>query len=135
MSLDEELFIDMVLSYLPLSYDQFVLTHHLNNTETTLTQLYNLLQTVKSGIKKNHAPTAINAHFLAIGSGKMKKRKAPYQSTRKGKAHDVGSSSGSKTKPNFDVPATSDPKEATSFHCGEKGHWRISCPKYLHIEG
>ena len=46
-------------------------------------------------------------------------------------AHDGKSNNESKTKPNFDVRAISDPKEATSFHYGEKGHWRRSYPKYL----
>ena len=77
VSFDDELAIDMVLNSLPPSYDQFVLTYHLNNTETTLTELHNLLQTAESGMKKNHAPTATNAPVLAIGCGKGNKRKAP----------------------------------------------------------
>ena len=67
----------MVLNSLPTSYDQFVLTYHLNNTEMITNQLCNLLKTTESGLKKYQAPTAINALVLAIGSGKVKKRKAP----------------------------------------------------------
>ena len=43
VSFDKELVIYMVLNFLPPSYDQFILTCHLNNIETTLTQLRNLL--------------------------------------------------------------------------------------------
>ena len=77
VSFGDELDIDMVLNSLTPSYDHFVLSYHPNNTETTLTKLHNLLQTIESGMKENHASTATNAHVLAIGSGKGKKRKAP----------------------------------------------------------
>ena len=40
---DEELPIDIVLNSLPSCYDQFILTYHLNNIETTLAELHNLL--------------------------------------------------------------------------------------------
>lgn len=66
----------MVLNSLSPSYDLFILTYHLNNMETTLTQLHNLFQTDVSGTKKNHAPSATSAPVLAIGSGKGQKRKA-----------------------------------------------------------
>ncbi|CAH1424644.1 unnamed protein product [Lactuca virosa] len=49
--------------------------YHLNNTETTLTQLQNLLRTTESGMKKNQTHTSTNAPVLAIGKTKGKKRK------------------------------------------------------------
>ena len=75
---DEELAIDMVLNSLPSCYDQFILAYNLNNTETTLAQLHNLLHTAKSRMKgKNQALTTIaSAPVLAIGKSKGKKRKA-----------------------------------------------------------
>ena len=76
VSFDDELAIDMVLNSLPPTYDQFVLTYHLNNMETALTELHNLLQTIESWMKKNHASNATNAPVLSIVYGKWKKRKA-----------------------------------------------------------
>ena len=40
---DEELAINIVLKSLPSCYDHFILTNHMNNSETTLDQLHNLL--------------------------------------------------------------------------------------------
>ena len=48
---DEELAIEIVLKPLPSCYDQFIQTYHLNNSETTLAQLHNLLRTAESGMK------------------------------------------------------------------------------------
>ncbi|XP_023765203.1 uncharacterized protein LOC111913730 [Lactuca sativa] len=86
VSFDDEFSIDMVLNSLPPSYDQFVLTYHLNNKETTLIELHNLLQTTEPGMKKNYVSTTSNAHVLVIGSGKGKKNKSPSQSGRKGRS-------------------------------------------------
>ena len=102
VSFDQELAIDMVLKYFPPSYDQFILTYHLNNTEITSIQHHNLLQTAKSGMKKNHVPSTISAPVLTIGRNEGKKRK--------GKSHAGASGNGSKTNPNFDVPIVSGPK-------------------------
>ena len=129
LSFDKNLAIDMVLNSLPPSYDQFILTYHLNNTETTLTQLHNLLQTAESGMKKNHVPSVTSAPDLAISQNKVKKRNVTFQSNQKGKAHAGASGSGSKAKPNFDVPAVSDPKEDTCFHYGKKKALEKKLPK------
>ena len=71
----EELDIDIVLHSLPSCYDQFILTYHLNNQETTLAQLQNLLQSVEVLIKgKSVDSTPAAAHVLVIRQGKGKKR-------------------------------------------------------------
>jgi hypothetical protein len=121
--IDEELAIDIVLNSLPSCYDQFILTYHLNNSETTLSQLHNLLRTAETGMKgKSDAPAPANTTVLAIGQGKGKKRKGPPKQNWKGKSH---------VKTSSDVTPVSDPKEATCFYCNDKGHWKRSCPKYL----
>ena len=118
----------MALNSLPPSYDQFILTYYLNNTEKTLTELHNLLQIAKLRMNKNHASTATNAPVLAIRSRIGKRGKAHSWSGRQGKADVGGSSSGSKSKPNFDVTTASDPKEATCFHYGKKGSLEKKLP-------
>ena len=129
---DEELAIDMVLNSLPDCYGQFILTYHLNNTEQTLAQLHNLLQTAEAGMKGKSIPsTPASAPVLAIGQGKGKKRKGPPKQNWKSKAQAVSSSNGPKAKPNGSTPHVSDPKEAICFYCNQKGHWKRSCPQYL----
>lgn len=82
-------------------------------------------------MKKNHAPSVASVVVMTIGHSIGRKRKATSQPNWKGKAHVGASSNGSKRKPNFYVPVVSDPKEVTCFHCGEKGNWIRSCPKYV----
>ncbi|KAI3767846.1 hypothetical protein L2E82_18275 [Cichorium intybus] len=48
---DEEMAIDIVLNSLPSCYDQFILAYLLNNNETTLAQLHNMMQTAEAGMK------------------------------------------------------------------------------------
>ena len=91
VNFDEEVAIDMVLNSLPSCYDQFILTYHLKNRETTLAQLHNLLQTTKSGLKEMSSTPPINATILAIDKGKWKKRKDAPKSNWKKKVH-AGSS-------------------------------------------
>ena len=85
---EEELSIDMVLNFVPSCYDQFILSYHLNKTETTLALLHNLLHTVDSGMKgKNQAPTTTtSAPILDIGKSKGKKRNASPKANWKYKA-------------------------------------------------
>lgn len=49
VNFDKELVIDMVLNSLPSCHDQFILTYHLNNIESTLMYLHGLLQTASRG--------------------------------------------------------------------------------------
>lgn len=58
---EKDLAIDMVLKSLLSSYDQFILTCHLNNTKTTLIELHSLLQTVDAGMKKSHSNSFASA--------------------------------------------------------------------------
>ncbi|KAI3700994.1 hypothetical protein L2E82_45635 [Cichorium intybus] len=83
MQIDEELAIDMVLNSLASCYDQFILAYHLNNTQTTLDELHNMLQTAEDALKGKGVPSA-NSPVMAIGRGK--KRKAPPKQNWKGKA-------------------------------------------------
>ena len=126
--IDDEFAIDIVLNSLPSSYDQFILTYHLNNTKTTLAELHNSLLTAEAGMKgKGTSLGSGSTAVLAIGQGKGKKRKGPTKQNWKGKAQ----ASGSKAKFGSDTPHVSNPKEADCFYCHEKGHWKRSCPKYL----
>ncbi|KAL7604688.1 hypothetical protein Lser_V15G19941 [Lactuca serriola] len=94
---DEELDIDIVLNSLPSCYDQFILTYHLNNNETTLSQFHNLLRIAEAGMKgKSISSTPASAPVLAIGQGNGKKRKGPPKQNCKGKSQDGSSKNGPK---------------------------------------
>ncbi|XP_023763647.1 uncharacterized protein LOC111912145 [Lactuca sativa] len=96
---DEELAIYIVLNSLPSCYDQFISTYHLNNSEITLAQLHNLLQTVEARMKRKCiASTPASAPILAIGKGKGKKRIDPPKKNWKEKSHAGSSSSDPKGK-------------------------------------
>lgn len=113
VNFDEELAVDIVLNSLPSCYDQFILTYHMNNNETTLSQLHNLLRTAEVGMKGKSIPSTPAAPVLAIGQGKGKKRKESHFVNWKGKTH---------VKPGSEFTPVPVPKEATCFYCNEKGH-------------
>ncbi|KAJ9554972.1 hypothetical protein OSB04_009586 [Centaurea solstitialis] len=95
---DKNLAIDMVLDSLPDSYDPFIMQFHMNDGETNMMQLHNLLQRAEEGMKKSHALASSTdvAQVNAIRTGKGKKRKATAQPAWKGKAHVGESNKGSK---------------------------------------
>lgn len=49
----DELFTDVILYSLPLSYELFILNFHMNGMEKILFELYGMLKTTKENIKKN----------------------------------------------------------------------------------
>nr|GFA44248.1 hypothetical protein [Tanacetum cinerariifolium] len=102
MVFDAELSINIILSGLPVDYNQ---------------------------IKKIDVPTTSAAHVLTVGHN-AKKRKT-FHSNWKGKVVKGKSGRGSKRKIEYEIAHTSDPKEAVCFYCNTKGHWKHSCPKYL----
>lgn len=59
------------------------------------------------------------------------KRNACSQPKSKGKSPTEESSKGSKRNAKYNIPHVNDPKESTSFHCNQKGHWKRIRLKYL----
>ncbi|KAL6550440.1 hypothetical protein OROMI_020928 [Orobanche minor] len=133
VKIDQNFAIDMVLDSLPTSYEPFIMQFNINDSETTIMQLHNMLQRAEQGMKKYHpsSRSGVVAPVNAIRHGKGKKRKANAQPGWKGKARSGESSGGSKRAVNRDIPPSINPKEATCYHCGQTGHWKRSCPKYL----
>ncbi|GJU25310.1 retrotransposon protein, putative, ty1-copia subclass [Tanacetum coccineum] len=129
MVFDAELSINIILSSLPADYNQFVLSYQMNRKETSIMELYSLLQTAEQGIKKIDVPSTSATPVLTVGYN-VKKRKT-YHSNWKGKAIQGKSDRGSKRKAESEIAPTSDPKEAMCFYYNTKGHWKRSCLKYL----
>ncbi|GJR65529.1 retrotransposon protein, putative, ty1-copia subclass [Tanacetum coccineum] len=129
MVFDAELSINIILSGLPVDYNQFVLSYQMNGKETSIMELHSLLQTVEQEINKIDMPSTLAAPVLTVGHN-AKKRKTFYFNW-KGKATKGNSDHGSKRKAESEIAPTSDSKEAVCFYCNIKGHWKGSCPKYL----
>nr|GEY47279.1 hypothetical protein [Tanacetum cinerariifolium] len=109
MVFDAELSINIIISCLPVDYNQFV-------------------QTTEQGIKKINVPSTSAALVLTVGHN-AKKRKTSH-SNWKGKAKKE-SPVVSLREAKSETAPTSYPKEAVCFYCNTKGHWKHSCPKYL----
>ena len=100
----------------------------MKNMEKTVMELHGMLKTAKSSMAKAKPATAV----LAIREGGVQKKNT---TTPKGKGKGKVGNPNFKPKPksmgqssSSKVPQVKDPKEATCFHCGEKGHWRRVCP-------
>ena len=133
VTIDQNFAIDMILDSLPISYGPFVMQFTMNDTDTTVMQLHNMLQRAEQGMKKipPAAGSSGTASVNAIKHGRGKKRKARAPPSWKGKAHTGESGNGSKRSGHSTIPPSKNPKEATCYHCNETGHWRRNCPKYL----
>ena len=66
MNFDKDLAINMVPNSQHISYDQFILTCHLNNTGTTLIEIHNIMQTVEAGMKKSHSNSFATAPIMLV---------------------------------------------------------------------
>nr|GEU95238.1 hypothetical protein [Tanacetum cinerariifolium] len=66
MVFDAKISINIILSGLPADYNQFVLSYQINRKQTSIMELYSLLQTSKQGIKKIDVPSTSAALVLIV---------------------------------------------------------------------
>ena len=109
--MDNELSIDFILAGLPYSFAQFVLNYRMNDKETSIPKLINLLKTVEPTLKKEGKIVMLVDSF---GSKNKKKRKITKK--KEGAAKKKAKETSSK---------------GTCFHCGKEGHWKINCKAYM----
>ena len=111
ISMDNELSIDLILDGLPDSFAQFVLNYRMNNKETTIPELINLLKTLEPTLMKE------GKTLMLVNSSSSKNKKKRKINKKKGGV--------AKKK----VKETS--SKGTCFHCGKEGHWKRNCKAHL----
>ena len=113
--MDNELSIDLILAYLPDNFAQFVLNYKMNDKETTIIELINLLKTVEPALmKEGKTVMLVNSSISKKGSRNEKKRKITKQN-------------GEATKKK--VKETS--SKGACFHYGKEGHWKRNYKAYM----
>ena len=113
--MDNDLCIDLILASLPSSFAQFVLNYKMNDKETTIPKLINLLKTVEPTLmKEGKTVMLVNSSSSKKGSKNKKKRKITNQKERTAKKK---------------VKETS--SKDTCFHYGKESHWKRNCKAYM----
>ena len=102
--MDNELSIDLILAGLLDIFAQFVLNYRMNDKDTTIPELINLLKIVKPTLMKD------GKTVILVNSSSSKNKKKRKITKQKGGA--------TKKK----VKETS--SKGTCFHCGKEGHWK-----------
>nr|GEY23440.1 zinc finger, CCHC-type [Tanacetum cinerariifolium] len=100
--------VSLILIGLRKEYDGFVQNYNMHSIGKTVSELHAMLKLHEQTLPKNNAP-ALNA----IRAGKVQKAYAP--------------------KPKITPPPKrEDPaKDSICPECGEIGHWKRNCPRYL----
>ena len=108
--------VHIVLLSLPESFNQFKVNLSMNKLEFTLPELLKELQAAESIMKKKPS--------VFIGETSTFKPKG--KAGKKKKNND-----GKKKIPATGAVKKSDQTKGKCFHCGQKGHWKTNCPKFL----
>ncbi|XP_042415804.1 RNA polymerase II C-terminal domain phosphatase-like 2 isoform X1 [Zingiber officinale] len=108
-AMDHELSIGLILHSLSNSYSQFVMNYRINQIESTIPELINMLKIVELSVKKEPKVVML------------------FDSSKKGSKRKLKTQAKGKKKPKKGELA---PK-GSCHHCGEMGHWKRNCKIYL----
>ncbi|KAH0632545.1 hypothetical protein KY284_035331 [Solanum tuberosum] len=107
--------VEMILQFLPDSFQQFCLNNNMNKMSLSLAQLLNELQAAETLVKKQ-APSMV----LNVEKGSTFKSKGGQKKKKAHKAKAIAPLIGGMKKP-----------KGKCFHCKMSGHWRAHCPDFL----
>ncbi|XP_045801273.1 AUGMIN subunit 7-like isoform X1 [Trifolium pratense] len=102
---------DLILQSLPDSYSQLVMNYIMNNIYKTLPELASMLRTAEQILKKGKGKTILMVQNGNEHKDMGKKKFKPSTSSLK--------------------PVGGVTKKGTCFHCGQIGHWKRNCTRYL----
>ncbi|KAL0340210.1 UNVERIFIED_CONTAM: hypothetical protein Sradi_4537800 [Sesamum radiatum] len=134
--LDNDMYIDVILQPLPLSYDPFIVNFIMNGLEKSINELINMLVKYEATIKKSAPSVLIGEASTSKAKGKRAGRWKRKKS--KAKAKTVVIAKDAKSAPAAPVGmgkgrrrmGTQQQSRANDIyaHCREKGHWKRDCP-------
>ncbi|KAJ9557107.1 LOW QUALITY PROTEIN: hypothetical protein OSB04_011721 [Centaurea solstitialis] len=123
-----EMVATIVLRSLTSAYEQFVINYTMHGMDKTIMELHGMLKNVEENMAKHKPSTSSTIPVLAIKEGGVKKKR---RSTSKGKGKAPAAAPKPKGKEKVTSAPKATPKDATCYHCGEKGHFRSTCQKFL----
>src|SRR3954464_1104925 len=83
--LGQELATDFILASLPSSYGKFISNYHMHGVEKGLNELYGMLKTAESDMKK----CVGHSHVMVVQNKPSFKKKDTFWSKKKGKSKDT----------------------------------------------
>ena len=124
-NIDGEFQVDLILQSVPKSFKEFKLNYNMNKKIYTLSKMMIELVVVEGILVIANVDTkmveASSSKPKSKGKGGRKKKDFTKQ---EGKQVALGVSNKGKKKGN-------DYTKGICFHCGEKGHWKRNCPKFI----
>jgi len=105
---------NLILQSLPDSYSQFVTNYIMNNMDKSLPVLASMLRTAEQILGKGKGKTILMVQNGKEQKDKDKKKFKPSTSSLK--------------------PVGGVRKKGTCFSCGQTGHWKRNCERYLELE-
>nr|GEU92215.1 hypothetical protein [Tanacetum cinerariifolium] len=125
--------VSLILIGLHKEYDGFVQNYNMHSMRKTVNELHAMLKLHEQTLPKSNAPA-----LHAIRAGKVQKgnkhKKSHSQMAAKGQNQGKGKNKQAYApKPKIPpLPKMENPaKESICHECGEIGHWKRNCPRYL----
>ncbi|KAL0292702.1 UNVERIFIED_CONTAM: hypothetical protein Sradi_6978800 [Sesamum radiatum] len=131
--LNNDTYIDVILQYLPPSYDPFIVNYNMNGLDKSIQELINMLVQYEATTRKSEPSVLIGEASTSKAKGKGARR----WKRKKGKGTAVIATASTGGAPPTDAKGKDKGKVEGSqqskandvcIHCHGKGHWKRECP-------